>query len=54
MVRLAKFLTGSEFDHVGIVLRDKEEGVPYVLEHGLDGQCALGEMAHYAGWTGET
>jgi hypothetical protein len=30
-------LGGNEIDYVGIVLRDKEVGVPYVFEHGLDG-----------------
>lgn len=30
-------LGGDETDHVGIVLRAKDEGVPYVFKHVLDG-----------------
>ena len=36
-VVLSKSLSRSGFDHVGVIIRDEHEDVPYVLEHGFHG-----------------
>lgn len=40
IVMLSKYLNKSDFDHVGIIVKDRDDGYPYVLEYHF-GQCKL-------------